>query len=230
VAAAGHELKTPLALILALAGRIERRGAAAPEDLEDVRRIHEHARTLVHQVDDLLGAMRPGAPEPPAAEAACDAGLLVHKAAADFSAIAEVRCQRFEVDAPASAWARTDGDKLLLILSNLLGNAMRYTPVGGVTRCSLRIVEGRRLRLEVADSGPGIPVGSREVVFERYRRINGASRTRADGAGLGLAIVRDLVTAQRGTVTVGDAPEGGALFAVELPCDTAVPPRRARTP
>jgi PAS domain S-box-containing protein/diguanylate cyclase (GGDEF)-like protein len=82
-------------------------------------------------------------------------------------------------------------------------------------RCTLAS-HSERLRIEVADSGPGVEDGLRETIFERYRRGAG-SAGRPGGTGLGLAIVRDLVALHNGMVTLTDAPEGGALFVVDLP-------------
>jgi signal transduction histidine kinase len=107
-----------------------------------------------------------------------------------------------------------DEEKLVSIVSNLVANAIRHAPLGGVVRCSLSRVPGHLL-LQVADDGPGVAPDQRGVIFERYRR--GAYST---GTGLGLAIVGEIVGLHGGTVVVGDAPEGGALFTVELPLRT----------
>jgi PAS domain S-box-containing protein len=104
---------------------------------------------------------------------------------------------------------------VLSVVSNLLANALKYAPFGGTVRCT--VASGAdRLRIEVADNGPGVDDGLRETIFERYRRGAG-SAARPGGTGLGLAIVRDLVALHNGMVTLTDAPEGGALFVVDLP-------------
>ena len=82
---------------------------------------------------------------------------------------------------------------MLSVVSNLLANALKYAPAGGTVRCTVAGA-GERLRIEVADSGPGVEDGLRETIFERYRRGAG-SAARPGGTGLGLAIVRDLVDA-----------------------------------
>src|SRR5262249_26344313 len=93
-----------------------------------------------------------------------------------------------------------------------VGNAFKFVPDGGVVRCALH-ADGGRARLEVADSGPGVSPERRGVIFERF-----AQATRGQGGtGLGLAIVRELVRLHGGSIAVGEAPEGGALFTVELP-------------
>ena len=100
-------------------------------------------------------------------------------------------------------------------------------------RCTAAAGDGQ-LSIEVADSGPGVPATEREAIFERFHQVSGARHRRPGGTGLGLAIVRELVTLLGGTVTAGEAPEGGALLRVTLPHEPAVatpaPGRRALGP
>ena len=103
-----------------------------------------------------------------------------------------------------------DGDRILQILANMLENAIRWSPDDAVVRVS-GSVAARSLRFEVADSGPGVPVERRADVLRPF--YSGDVR----GTGLGLAIASELAIAMGGRVTVGDAPEGGALFGCELP-------------
>jgi signal transduction histidine kinase len=103
-----------------------------------------------------------------------------------------------------------DGDRILQIVSNLVENAVRWTPPGGIVRISAAASE-RGVRIEVADSGPGVPPERRGDVFRPFY-----SEGRG-GTGLGLAIASELAAAMGGTLSVGDAPEGGALFVGELP-------------
>jgi signal transduction histidine kinase len=128
----------------------------------------------------------------------------------------------------AQAWVRGDAPALERVVQNLLDNALRHagTRVGVFVRA-----EGDRSVLVVADDGPGIPAADRERVFERYARLDDARSRDAGGAGLGLAIVREIVLAHQGEVAVeetsggdgdGDAPpRPGARLVVRLP---AVPP------
>ena len=103
-----------------------------------------------------------------------------------------------------------DGDRILQIVSNLVENAVRCTPAGGVVRISAAPAASG-VRIEVADSGPGVPPERRTDVFRPFY-----SEGRG-GTGLGLAIASELAGAMGGTLSVGDAPEGGALFVCELP-------------
>ena len=109
-----------------------------------------------------------------------------------------------------------DADRLTEILLNLLDNALRHTPAGGVIEVTAARA-GQMVRLAIADTGPGIAPTERERIFDRFYRLD-ASRTAATGgSGLGLAIVRSLVSAHGGTITVDERPGGGARFTVALP-------------
>jgi signal transduction histidine kinase len=108
------------------------------------------------------------------------------------------------------------GDDALLrrMFSNLLGNALRYTPRGGSIDVSLTKSDGEVV-LRVADTGPGIPAEERERVFERFVRLDPARG--AGGAGLGLAIARWVAEAHSGRVRIVSSGSDGSVFAVNLP-------------
>jgi signal transduction histidine kinase len=104
------------------------------------------------------------------------------------------------------------------IVLNLLSNAFKFTPSDGTVRVEMCDVPGSdAVRVEVADSGPGIAIDHRDEVFERFHQVQAAGRRSAGGTGLGLHIARELVQLHGGYIEVDDAPEGGALFVVELP-------------
>jgi CheY-like chemotaxis protein len=147
-----------------------------------------------------------------------DLVATVRAVAEQFDALASERGIRLVVEAPGELPARFDPERISRVISNLLANALRYAPAGGVARCSLA-VRGETALVEIADSGAGVPPDQRAVLFERFRTAdNGAGRS---GTGLGLAIVKEFVALHGGTVEVGEAPEGGALFTVQLPREPA---------
>ena len=182
---------------------------------EDVRRIRANAYVLLKRVEELLQVSRLDGGHLELEPRDVDVARLVRSSCEGFASVAELREQTLVVDSPPELPARLDEEKVLSVVSNLLANALKYAPAGGTVRCTVAGA-GERMRIEVADSGPGVEDGLRETIFERYRR-GAASATRPGGTGLGLAIVRDLVTLHNGTVTLTDAPEGGALFVVDLP-------------
>ena len=142
--------------------------------------------------------------------------------ASHFDVLARERGIAYTVDAPERVLGVCDADKVQRILLNLLSNAFKFTPAGGVVRCAMRVEDGgaERVVLEVADSGPGIPLEHREAIFERFRQLEGGADRRFGGTGLGLAIARDFVGLHGGAFSVARAPEGGALFEVSLPLRT----------
>src|SRR5215207_9176644 len=215
LAGVGHELKTPLSIVLGLCGRLLATDELGGAHAQDVQRIRANAYVLLKRVDELLQVSRLDGGHLTLEAGEVDVAELGRSSCEGFASVAELRDQRLVVEAPAELRARVDEEKVLSVISNLVANALKHAPRGGLVRCSITAA-AERLRIEVADDGPGVAAGLREEIFERYRRGAG-SASRAGGTGLGLTIVRDLVALHEGTVTVTDAPEGGALFVVELP-------------
>ncbi len=218
--AVSHDLRTPLASVKAAVSTLRRPGPALSDlDRQELLELIEHQSDVLDRlVANLLDATRlqSGSLElrrdivsvDEVVEAA-RAVLNVHDngvAAAGFPT-AHVR-----VDLPTSL-PPVDVDVLLVrqILVNLLDNALRHEPAGGAVEVSARSV-GAQVELAVRDHGPGVPEADRERVFEMYSQVGGSGR-----AGLGLAIAKAFAEAHGQTVTVGDAPGGGARFVLTLP-------------
>jgi signal transduction histidine kinase len=210
----GHELKSPLSIMLALCGRLEESGRLDGEDAQDVARIRANAYSMLRRVQDLMLMARLESAEPHLEAAIVDVAALVRSCVDGFGSIAAQRELDLQLDTPDRLPALADEEKVVSVVSNLVANAIRHARQGGTVRCTLTSVPGR-LVLEVADDGPGVPLEQRQAIFERYRR-----GSRSPGTGLGLAIVGEIAAMHGGTVAVGDAPEGGALFSVELPLRT----------
>ena len=211
-----HELRTPLTLILGptqtlLAARQLTEGQH--QLLEVVQR---NALTLLQHVNDLLALAQLDMGQMALNATEVDLARLLWGCVAHFEALAQDRQLAFTVEAPASLLACLDAEKVQRICLNLLSNASKFTPVGGKVRCVLS-QQGERGIIMVQDSGPGVRPELRQAIFERFRQGEDDLTRRVGGTGLGLAIVKEFVELHRGTVTVGDAPEGGALFTVELP-------------
>ena len=215
-----HELRTPLTLI---AGPVEKLLATiGPDDptREDLEVVARNAAVLLRQVNNLLDAakLEAGGMVPDYAEV--DLSRHVRQVAGFFESLAVDRGVTFRVHADAATFAQLDPDHLHRIVVNLLSNAFKVTPENGVVRCEVRLdPDSGEAVIEVADSGPGIPEDQREVVFDRFRQLDGGPTRSIAGTGLGLAIVRDVVRLHRGRVAVSSAPEGGACFVVTMPVE-----------
>ena len=141
----------------------------------------------------------------------------------------EERDLRWRVDvAPDARRARFDPLRVEQILTNLVGNAIKYASRGGTIEIETRLrpsgaaSERRFVEVRVSDDGPGVAATDRERIFEPYVRVG--DETRAGGLGLGLAICRRLVEAHGGTIAISDRPGGGARFTFTLPADGEGPP------
>jgi signal transduction histidine kinase len=124
-----------------------------------------------------------------------------------------------EIDVPADLAVHADRDKAEQVLLNLLGNAVKFTPRGGRVRIGAVRDEqpSPRVRLNVEDTGIGIPADRLEQVFEPFVQVSADPRRRAEGTGLGLAISRDLARGMGGDLTARSEVGRGSTFTLELP-------------
>lgn len=213
VADASHELRSPIANIRA---QIEV-DLARPEDADPLateQSVLEEAMRLQRLADDLLLLARG------------DAGAPMRTEPVDLDDIVFREAERLrtmraaDVDTLRVSGAQLIGDTELLTraVRNLMENAARYA----TERVTIELREDRSagaVDLAVVDDGPGIPEGARERIFERFARLDAARGRDAGGAGLGLAIVREIVERLGGTIRVSDAAQGGARFEVRLPIE-----------
>ncbi len=208
MASMGHELRTPLTSIRG-AVAASRRPVLSDEErghLLDV--VDRQAQRLHYMVEEMLTSSKQRTPGVMPMMRPVDLAALVRLVALD----SQVAGRPVAVEAPKSCEVRGDPESLRRIVGNLIENAFKY----GALPVRLTIEQdGSQVLLSVLDAGPGVPPEEREKIFERYYR---ADRTDSrPGHGLGLPIVRGLVTACGGTVWVDEGPEGGAAFRVALP-------------
>ncbi|HUS65840.1 MAG TPA: ATP-binding protein, partial [Kofleriaceae bacterium] len=216
VANVSHELRTPVAVIRANAetlatGALDD-GATAPVLVSAIER---NARRLTELIDDLLDLSRLEAGsyelelEPVALAAAA------HRAVEAVEKVAERRRAQVAVELAGELAASVDPGALHQVLVNILSNAIVHSPEG--SHVAVRgAADGSRVRVEVADDGPGIPVAHRTRIFERFYRIDPGRSRDMGGTGLGLSIVKHLVEAMGGTVGVDANEPRGTIVWVEL--------------
>ncbi|MCW1249504.1 HAMP domain-containing histidine kinase [Acaricomes phytoseiuli] len=225
IANASHELRTPLVTIRGFS-ELYRHGAL--QDEEDIStamgRIESEAKRMGVLVSDLLVLARIDERRPMEAQ---PVNLLVigNDAAVDARASApgrEITVVGLGGEAPSNAPAVGDDSRLRQVVSNLMANALRYTPQGtpievavGVERRADGSVDASVL--EIRDHGQGVPQEERSRIFERFYRSDSSRNRDTGGSGLGLAIVSAIVTNHRGTVQISDTPGGGATMTVRLP-------------
>ncbi|MFJ5274768.1 sensor histidine kinase [Streptomyces sp. NPDC088358] len=214
-----HELRTPLTNIRGWL-EVTRDGIVAP-DPELLASLHEEAMLLQRVIDDLqdLAAADAGAltlhPEAVRADELVEQVAAAHRVGAEAAGIA----LRTTVD--GTPWFDADPVRMRQALGNLVSNAVRHTPPGGTVTLSARRADGEVV-LDVTDTGSGIAPEDLPSVFDRFWRAEKSRSRRTGGSGLGLSIVRQLVAAHGGTVTVTSEVGTGSVFTLRLP--GSVPP------
>ena len=214
LADASHELRTPLASIRGYAELFRLGAADDPATLQRaMSRIEAEAARMGVLVEDLLVlAALDQAPDRP--RTAVDLRELADHAVSDTRVMASDRDVTLDTAGPVAVLG--DPDQLRQLLANLLRNAVIHTPAGSPIEIAVTAADGRA-HIRIRDHGPGIPTDAGEQLFERFWRTeHGRARGRG-GAGLGLSIVKAIVVAHGGTVTATNAPDGGAIFEVQLP-------------
>lgn len=214
-ARASHALRTPLAAVLSQAEVALRREREAPAYREALDGIASSARESARLVEGLLAVSRADA-----APAMDRAPLSLAEVLAEVQRLFEARAQAksltLSVRADDGVTVVVSRSRLRELLDALVDNALVYTPSGGTVRVEALARDGG-VDLEVRDSGPGIPPAEREQVFERFFRGSAGQQGGHPGSGLGLAVVRAVAASEGATVSVDEAPEGGARLRVRFP-------------
>lgn len=212
-----HELRTPLNAVLGFSQLLsdDRYGPLTERQARYVNHIHSSGQHLLRLINDILDLSK------------IEAGRLqlnVEDVSVDFS-FAEV-CDSLQplVDknghkliqsVPPGLAVRADGTRFKQMLMNLLGNAIKFTPSGGKIELGARQIDNM-VRIEVRDSGPGIPPEEKQRIFEAFHRMHQTEKT-SEGTGLGLAITRKLVELHGGQLDVESKPSEGSCFFFTLP-------------
>jgi signal transduction histidine kinase len=218
-----HELRTPLALIhgyaeLLTSGEFGEVYEEQREPLEIIEQRANYLRTVVDSIVTMLATESRGLSRHP-----IRLEPLVRSAAASFQLVADqhgstLQCTCSEQTPPLMA----DETSLRMVIDQLIDNALKFTPAGGSVTVHLGAADDHVV-LQVTDTGIGIPADHLERVFDRFYQVDGSISRSFGGCGLGLALVREIVEAHDGTVTVESQPGRGSTFTVRLP---AAPPAK----
>ena len=217
VANVSHELKTPVAAIRALVETILEDTDMTNQTRDRfLRKTRNQSLRLSAIVSDLLTLSRMESQEGVSRETV-DLRDTVAVPAEEAIPTAEVRGVQLHIQVPENPlWITGDMEGLCLVTSNLVGNALKYTPRAGEVTVSLS-QQGDQALLEVEDSGIGIEARHLDRIFERFYRVDTARSRELGGTGLGLSIVKRVVLAHSGTVSVESIPGQGSRFRVLLP-------------
>lgn len=212
-----HDMRTPLTSIKGYASILRDRELERAQQLHIAKIILRSQDTLLEIVNNILEIekMHSGAP------------ILLERTSFDFALMAKTVAETLQApaqekqitlhvaDVPSPILIEADAKKVERVMTNLISNAIKYTPDGGEVWIETR-VNGRYAELTVKDNGYGIPAAELPFIFDRYSRVKG-HRSLAVGTGLGLAIVKNLVEAHEGSISVESEEDVGSTFTVRLP-------------
>lgn len=224
-----HELRTPLTLILApLEDTLLKGGDAITAT--DLEAMHRSGMRLLRQINALLDLAKADAGELRLRVEELALGAFVRNAAQNFDSIARRKGVRLEIE-PLAKELRVPGDpeKLELVLSNLLANAIKFTAEGGVVVVSTG-GDTEYAWIAVTDTGIGIPDDQLERIFDRFAQVESGNTRRFEGAGIGLSLVKEIVDLHGGLVQVRSVEGQGSEFRVllRLAADAIAPSVRDR--
>lgn len=206
-----HEFRTPIALIIApLIGLISR--ADENEDKKDLNLVLRNAEKLSFLVEQVLELARLDY-QKVIAKKMYPINRSLTIIASAFDSMALEKNQQFRIDINAKGTVELMENSLELISSNLLSNAFKYTQYGG-TVSFVAEVKANELIMRVKDDGPGIPPHEQKQIFDRFHRLGGSEKVR--GSGIGLALVKESIQINNGTIELKSAPDRGCEFIVKF--------------
>jgi heavy metal sensor kinase len=213
---ASHELRTPLTILRGELEAAAQQPLITPELRETLGSALEETERLSRIVESLMAISRLDAGEARVELEHFDLAELTSSATEQMRLLAEDKDIALRCDAERLVRVEGDPARLKQVIVNLVDNAIKYTPAGGLVGVKVSATNGRAV-LEVNDNGVGIPAEAAPHIFERFYRVDKARSRQMGGSGLGLSIVKAIVTAHGGQVKVESVEGGGSRFFVELP-------------
>ena len=210
----GHELRNPLSAI-ASAVEVLNRVEAGSEVAASARQIAaRQTRHLAHMMDDLLEVGRVISGKVLLTRRALDLSLLVQRVVSTLEVTGDAQRHVLQIDLQP-VWIDADATRIEQVFSNLLTNALKYTPAGGLIKVAVQS-DGASAVLQVSDNGPGIPPTLLPRVFDLFVQGERSLDRRTGGLGIGLTLARRLVELHGGTIEADSSPRG-STFKVRLP-------------
>jgi heavy metal sensor kinase len=214
---AAHELRAPLAALLADVEVTLRRPRAEAEYVSTLETVRTEAQRVQTIADQLLMLARADAGALAGRWERVDVVDLVDEVTERWRSLATRRGVELHSEAPDDLAVIVDPDLLRRLLDNLIDNALRYTPAGGTVAVQAEGTTDDHWRLVARDTGPGVDAAIVPMLFDRFTRSDRARGRDTGGAGLGLSLCAAIATVHGGTITLDTATEPGARFVVDLP-------------
>jgi signal transduction histidine kinase len=213
-----HELRNPLAPILNSLYILQQAEPGGAQALRALGVVDRQTKHLARLVDDLLDVSRIARGKIELQVAELDLCAVARQTAEDYSGVMKERGLRFTLDVPSGpVWMRGDGTRLAQVIGNLLQNAAKFTPEGGIVALAVANVDAA-VELRVRDSGVGMAPELLKTIFQPFAQAKQGLARSGGGLGLGLALVKGIAELHGGSVRADSAGEGrGAEFVVRFP-------------
>jgi len=225
-----HEFRTPLSLILSPLEKIIQDQETGNVRLSELERMHRNAKRLQQLINQLLDLAKLESGGMKLAEQRTDFLYFLRVLTASFESLAEIRNIQYVVQIPPHSFETSfDIDKVETVLYNLLSNAFKFTPDGGRINFTINLPanEAEMISIVISDTGPGIPATEVNKIFDRFYQVDSSSSREFEGSGIGLSLVKELVSLMKGNVDVESELGNGTTFIVALPLKgtlSALPP------
>jgi PAS domain S-box-containing protein len=227
VSSVSHELRTPLT---AIKGSVDNMldgltGALNEKQIRYLTRIKSNADRLSRLINDLLDLSRIEAGRIELKPARVEVAELARDITETLRPIAAEKFIELEiapVNGPVTAWA--DRDKITQVIMNLIGNALKFTPLRGKVTVKVERTADSNVRVSIADTGPGIPRAEAAKIFDKFYQVPTAEKQKTRGTGLGLAISKSLVEMHGGKIWMDSEVGQGSTFSFTLPTEQTVIP------
>ena len=225
-----HDLRSPLSALLMRTDLLlrGRRGVLSAEMIADLRKMETNMRSLVALINDFLDFARMEEGAHKMERTRFDVGALIAEIVDDFRPLMESTRQEIRIETAPEICVQGDRRRLQQVLTNLIANGIKFTPAGGTIVIRSMLV-GLWCEVQIEDDGPGIEPEVLPLLFQRYTRAPNRARN-AEGTGLGLLIVREIVEAHGGTVGVESTLGKGSRFWFRVPGVEAAQSARAAIP
>ena len=219
VANVSHELRTPLTAIKGAVDLILREvpGPLTEKQIHYLTRVRSNTQHLAGLINDLLDLSKIEEGKIELQAERVSLGGLVHEIMETLKPIASEKSIELEVALEPSVLVWADRDKVTQILTNLIGNAIKFIPAHGNVKVSSMSKDDGWVRVSVSDTGPGISVNEREKIFDKFYQIAPNGESKPKGTGLGLTICKTLVELHGGKIWVESEERGGGIFHFTLP-------------
>ncbi len=217
-----HEFRTPLTLLLGpLDEQIKKTND--PADRAQFSVMRRNAARLLNLVNQLLDLSKLESGSLKVQASYGEFTDFVRQLTSQFRSVSEARQIEFKVDMPEEVYLWFDADKVEKIITNILANAFKFTPSGGVVSLEVKKVEAQEpagkawVEIAISDSGIGIEKDKLGRIFDRFYQVSDSSHREYEGTGIGLALARELTEVHHGSIRVFSQPGQGSLFTVQLP-------------